>query len=98
VASIALGLAPPAAATVAPPTPEQIVMSQKREALENSARSAFGDVGLMERLRDWRKTWGYILIGQEDSPRPARLMVKDEFGWYEMRPGRDPESVPRTHA
>jgi hypothetical protein len=61
---VTLGLALPAAATVAPPTPEQIVMSAKREALESSARRAFGDVGLFERLRDWRKTWGYILIGR----------------------------------
>jgi hypothetical protein len=69
-------------------------MSTKREALESSARRAFGDVGLFERLRDWRKTWGYILIGREDAQRPARLMIKDEFGWYEMRPGQTRRASP----
>jgi hypothetical protein len=82
----ALGLTLPAAATVAPPTPEQLIVMKEREAFENRARAAFGDVGLIERLRDWRKTWGFILV--EEGPRRApRLLIKDEYGWYEMRAG-----------
>ena len=77
----------PAIATVVPPTPEQMVMMAKREALENRARSAFGDIGLIEKLRDWRKNWGFVLVGEEGSRKPPRLMIKDEFGWYEMRSG-----------
>jgi hypothetical protein len=72
---------------VAPPTPEQIIMMSKREALENRARTAFGDMGLIEKLRDWRKTWGFILVGEEGSRTAPRLLIKDEYGWYEMRPG-----------
>jgi hypothetical protein len=83
----ALGLAVPAAATVVPPTPEQIVMMNKREALENRARTAFGDNGLIERLRDWRKNWGFIVVGEEGSQTAPRLLIKDEYGWYEMRAG-----------
>src|SRR5687768_3196843 len=52
----ALGLTLPAGATVAPPTPEALIIMKQREGLENRARSAFGDIGLIERLRDWRKT------------------------------------------
>jgi hypothetical protein len=87
VALAALGLTLPAAATVEPPTPEQIMMMKKREALENRARAAFGDTGLIEKLRDWRKTWGFILVGEEGSRRAPRLLIKDEYGWYEMRSG-----------
>jgi hypothetical protein len=85
---LALSLIFPATATVAPPTPEQIIMMKKREALENRARAAFGDVGLIEKLRDWRKNWGFVLVGEEGSPRAPRLLVKDEYGWFEMRPGQ----------
>ena len=83
----ALSLSLPAAGTVAPPTPEQIVMMQKREALEQRARGAFGDLGLIEKLRDWRLHWGWILIGEEGSRKAPRLLIKDEHGWYEMRAG-----------
>jgi hypothetical protein len=82
-----LGLTLPAAATVVPPTPEQIIMMNKREGLENRARTAFGDIGLIEKLRDWRKSWGFILVGEEGSTRAPRLLIKDEYGWYEMRAG-----------
>ena len=85
-ASAAFGLA--ATATVAPPTPEQIIMMNKQNALELRARLAFGDHGLIEKLRDWRKNWGYILVGAEGSSAPPRLLIKDEYGWYEMRPGQ----------
>ncbi|HEX8214813.1 MAG TPA: nuclear transport factor 2 family protein [Allosphingosinicella sp.] len=83
----ALGLAMSAAATVVPPTPEQIVMMNKREALENRARAAFGETGLIEKLRDWRSNWGFILVGDEGSRRAPRLLIKDAYGWYEMRAG-----------
>ncbi|MXP42478.1 DUF4440 domain-containing protein [Altererythrobacter soli] len=83
----ALGLTLPVQATVAPPTLEQIIMMDKREGLENRARAAFGDIALIEKLRDWRRTWGFILVGEEGSQRPPRLLIKDEYGWYEMRSG-----------
>jgi len=62
-------------------------MMHKREALENRARRAFGDFGLIEKLRDWRQAWGFILVGEEEARKPPRLLIKDEYGWYEMRPG-----------
>lgn len=86
-ALVALGVTWPAAATVAPPTAEQIDMMNKRSAFEDRTRAAFGDTGLIEKLRDWRKIWGFILVGEEGSRSPPRLLIKDEYGWYEMRPG-----------
>jgi hypothetical protein len=86
-ALVALSVSFPVAGTVAPPTPEQIIMMNKRQALESHARTAFGGTGLFEKLRDWRKSWGFILVGEEGSPRTPRLIIKDEHGWYEMRPG-----------
>jgi hypothetical protein len=83
----ALILTLPVQATVAPATPEQLIMMNKRELLENRARAAFGDLGLIENVRDWRKTWGFILVGEEGSQRAPKLLIKDEYGWYEMRPG-----------
>ncbi|QNN68448.1 nuclear transport factor 2 family protein [Sphingomonas lutea] len=78
----------PAAATVSPPTKEDIIISGKRQALEERARVAFSDRGLIEKLRDWRKNWGFILVGDERSKAPPRLLIKDEYGWYEVRPGQ----------
>lgn len=78
----------PAAATVAPPTAEQIVVMKKRAAFEDRARTAFGDSGLIEKLRDWRKNWGFILVGEEGPRKRPRLLIKDEYGWYEMGPGQ----------
>lgn len=86
-ALVALVLGVPAAATVAPATPEQIIMMKKREALENDARAAFGDIGLIEKLRDWRKHWGFILVGEEGSRKSPTLLIKEEYGWYQMRRG-----------
>lgn len=63
-------------------------MLDKRQWLETHARTAFSDHGLVEKLRDWRKTWGSILVGREGSSAAPRLLVKDEHGWYEMRPGQ----------
>lgn len=84
----ALAATAPATGTVVPPTPEQIIMMKKREAFETHARTAFGDHGLIEKLRDWRRNWGFILVGREGSGAAPRLLVKDEYGWYEMRPGQ----------
>jgi hypothetical protein len=86
LALAALGIAP-VAARVAPLTPEQIAMMEKRTALETHARHAFGDSGLIEKLRDWQQHWGFILVGSEGSRAAPRLLVKDEYGWFEMRPG-----------
>ncbi|CAA9493793.1 MAG: hypothetical protein AVDCRST_MAG44-363 [uncultured Sphingomonas sp.] len=85
--SVAAVAAAPLAASVAPLTPEGRVMLAKRNALEAHARTSFRDQGLIEKLQDWRKTWGYILVGKEGARVAPRLIVKDEFGWYEMRPG-----------
>ena len=87
-AAAALSLGSAAAATVAPPTRESRIISAKRELLETRARQAFGDPALIEKLRDWRKHWGFILVGAERSSAPPRLLIKDEHGWYEMRPGQ----------
>lgn len=83
----ALFLSSVSAASVAPPTPERLAMMEKRDALEYHARAAFGDTGLIEKLRDWRKTWGFVPIGQEGVRRVPKLLIKDEYGWYQMRPG-----------
>lgn len=87
VALAALVFTFPTTATVPPPTPEHVLMMQKREALENRARAAFGDIGLIEKLRDWRLTRGFILVAAEGSSKPPKLLIKDEYGWYEIRPG-----------
>lgn len=87
IAASALAVCTPVTATVVPPTPEQILMMKKREALENRARTAMGDHGLIEKLREWRDHWGWILVGEETGRGPPRLLVKDEYGWFEMRPG-----------
>jgi hypothetical protein len=83
-----VALSAPASATIPPPTPEQIIMMEKRQAFEAHARAAFGDSGLIEKLRDWRQHWGFVLVGSEGSRAAPRLLVKDEYGWYEMRPGQ----------
>jgi hypothetical protein len=76
-----------AAADVAPLTPEGRIMMQQREALESHARASFGDPGLVEKLRDWRRNWGFVIVGTEGSRRAPTVLAKDEYGWYEMRPG-----------
>jgi ketosteroid isomerase-like protein len=80
-------LAFPAAATVAPPTPEQRAMMAKRDWLENAAREQVGNE-VVERARDWRRSWGAILVGDERAGAPPRLLIKDEYGWYEIAAGR----------
>ena len=87
MAASVLAVSASAPATVVPPTPEQIIMMKKREALENRARAAMGDHGLIEKLREWRDRWGWILVGEEGGRGAPRLLVKDEHGWFEMRPG-----------
>jgi hypothetical protein len=70
------------------------MVMKKREALENRARTAFGDTGLIEKLRDWRENWGFILVAEEGSRSAPRLIVKDEYGWYEMRAGQTRRLAP----
>jgi hypothetical protein len=77
-----------AGARVAPLTPEGEVMMEKRKTLEAHARTSLGDHGLIEKLRDWRKYWGFIIVGKEGSRLAPRVLVKDEYGWFEMRPGQ----------
>src|SRR5215213_2153389 len=76
-----------ALADVAPLMPEGRIIMQKREAFENHARTSFGDNGLIEKLRDWRKNWGFVVVGKEGSRSPPTVLAKDEYGWYEIRPG-----------
>ena len=84
---LAFGVAVPVRATVVPPTPEQIETMKKREALENRARAAFGETNLIEKLRDWRQIWGFILVGEQGSRSVPKLLIKDEHGWYELKTG-----------
>lgn len=85
--AVAVWVPAAALADVAPLTPEGRVMMQKRQDFEAHARTAFRDPGLIEKLRDWRKHWGFVLVGKEGSRGAPRVLVKDEYGWYEMRPG-----------
>ena len=62
-------------------------MMDKRNAFEAQARTALADQGLIEKLRDWRRSWGFVIVGKEGIRMPGRVLVKDEYGWYEMRPG-----------
>lgn len=87
-AFLALGMPSLAFADVAPLTPEGRIIMQKREAFERHVRTSFGDIGLIEKLRDWRKNWGFVIVGQEGARRPPRVLVKDEYGWFEMAPGQ----------
>jgi hypothetical protein len=77
---LTLGSHHSASATVVPPTPEQIVMMKRRQTLEDRARIAFGDTGLTRKLRDWRKTRGFVLVGEEGARSAPRLIVEDEHG------------------
>ena len=77
-----------AVADVAPLTPEGRVIMDKRQAFEAQARERLGDIGLVERLRDWRKFQGFVIVGAEGSRRAPRVLAKDEYGWYEIQPGR----------
>jgi ketosteroid isomerase-like protein len=62
-------------------------MLAKRESLEYSARARLGNE-IVERARDWRQAYGSVLVGDEHAAAGPRLLLKDEFGWYEVRPGR----------
>lgn len=77
-----------AVADVAPLTPEGRVVMDKRQAFEAKARERLGDIGLVERLRDWRKFQGFVIVGSETARRAPRVIAKDEYGWYEIQPGR----------
>lgn len=87
-AALLAALTPVAAqATVAPLTREQRIMMERRQEFESHARTSFGDHGLVEKLREWRKNWGYVIVGEERSKAPPRVLAKDEYGWFEMQPG-----------
>ena len=86
-----MGLVMPlvAFADVAPLTPEGRIIMQKHEAFENHARRSFSDNGFIEKLRDWRRNWGFVIVGEEGARRAPRVR-RDEYGWFEMaraRPG-----------
>jgi ketosteroid isomerase-like protein len=72
---------------VAPLTAEGRAMMAKREWLENEVRARVGN-DLVERARDWRYAYGAILVGDERKDAKPRLLIKDEYGWYEVQPGR----------
>jgi ketosteroid isomerase-like protein len=86
VACLTFWLAAPAHADVAPLTPEGRIMMEKREAFEEATRARFGR-DIVERLRDWRLNYGAVLVGQEGKNPRLRLLIKDEYGWYDVRPG-----------
>ena len=85
-----MGLVMPlvAFADVAPLTPEGRIIMQKHEAFENHARRSFSDNGFIEKLRDWRRNWGFVIVGEQGARRAPRVLVKDEYGWFEMAPGQ----------
>lgn len=79
-------LASPVLGDVVPLTPEGRMMMAKREWLENAARARFGNE-IVERARDWRRAYGAIIVGEEGRAARPRLLIKDEYGWYEVQPG-----------
>jgi hypothetical protein len=81
------GLLPAAAgASVAPLSREGRIIQDQRQGFETHARTSFGDNGLVEKLRDSRKTLGFIIVGKDGSKGAPRVLAKDEDGWYELRP------------
>ena len=76
----------PALGDVVPLTPEGRIMMAKREWLENAARTRFGNE-IVERARDWRQAYGAIIVADERKGARPRMLIKDEYGWYEVRPG-----------
>ena len=84
VAALILSTVPVAAAArVAPMTPEQQLMLDRKNALENAVRDRFTD-GQFNRIRDM---YGIIVLGEERGGRAGleRVLVKDEHGWFELR-------------
>jgi ketosteroid isomerase-like protein len=77
----------PSLGDVAPLTPEGRIMMAKRDWLENAVRARVGHE-LVERARDWRQAYGAILVADERANARPRLLIKDEYGWIEMGPGR----------
>ena len=69
-------------ARVAPITPEQKLMMDRQQALENAFRDRFSD-GLFNIFRDYH---GSIIVAEERVGRPARprALAKDEHGWFEL--------------
>ena len=62
-------------------------MIAKRNCLENQLRERVGRE-VVERARGWRRSWGAILVGDQRQGARPRLLIKDEYGWYEIAAGR----------
>lgn len=77
---------PPLAASVPPLTREGRILMASRQKLENTVEARFGG-DMAHRLRDWNSTYGSIILGTEGKASAPRLLIKDEYGWYEVRPG-----------
>jgi len=92
-----LGLLLPVAASadVAPLTPEGRLILAKRDWFEDQARARLGH-DIIERSRDWRSAYGSILVGADRAGTKPRLLMKDEYGWYEVRPGATERLDPRV--
>ena len=88
-------LAAPGAARVAPITPEQKLMIDRQDALENAVRDRFSD-GTFNQLRDM---YGSVIVAEERAGRPTapRVLFKDEYGWHELRE-RGRRKLPRSIA
>lgn len=72
---------------VAPLSPEDRIMLGKQQWLENAASVRLGHE-IVERARDWRQAYGAILVAEERNGAKPRLLLKDEYGWFELAPGR----------
>lgn len=72
-------------ARVAQPTPEQQVMIDRQNALENAVRELFSDAT----FNSVRSGYGSIIVADErrGAPTAPRVLVKDENGWNELVPG-----------
>jgi hypothetical protein len=73
----------PAAARVAPMTPEQQLMLDRQTALENGFRARFGD-GALNQLRDM---YASVIVADErrGGVTAPRALFKNEYGWHELR-------------
>jgi hypothetical protein len=78
-----LATASVAIATVPPLTPEGRVRMERMQALEDAARNQFGD----PTTSFFREAYGNVIVADEVDGRPAapKILIKDEFGWHELR-------------
>ena len=88
-----MGLVMPlvAFADVAPLTPEGRIIMQKHEAFENHARRSFSDNGFIEKLRDWRRNWGFVIVGEEGGA-PSAARPREGRIWL-VRNGAGPDQA-----